>query len=71
MLSPASVQVPVPDLVRAPAPVPRILARLLAVLVPSSVSPKPEPVMVPVLDSTMCPLLALMVESLPSVSKPL
>ena len=62
---------PVPALVSEPAPVPMMLAKLLAALLPDNVRPKPEPVIVPVLDKTMLPLLATMLLALPKVSRPL
>ena len=71
VLAPDSVHVPVPALVTVPAPVPMMLARLLAALLPSSVNPNPAPVIVPAFDSTRLPLLATMLLALPSVSRPL
>ena len=62
---------PVPFLVSVPVPVPIMLLKLLPVLVPSSVSAKVEPAMVPTLVSKIFPLLALMVLAAPSVINPL
>ena len=47
-----------------------MLARLLAGAVPSRVNPNVAPVMMPVFDSTMSPLFAIMLLSLPSVINP-
>src|SRR5207302_4384749 len=71
VLAPETVQVPVPLLVTVPAPVPMMLAILLAALVPSNVSPNPDPVIVPALEIMMFPLLATMLLALPSVINPL
>ena len=60
-----------PFLVTVPEVVPIMLARLLAGAVPSRVNPNVAPVMMPVFDSTMSPLFAIMLLSLPSVINPL
>jgi hypothetical protein len=48
-----------------------MLARLLPVAVPPSVSPNPLPLIVPVFDSNMFPLVATMLLDPDSISKPL
>ncbi len=62
---------PVPCLVRVPAPVPMTLAILLPVAAPPRVRPKPEPVIVPAFERMMLPLLATMLLALPSVTNPI
>ena len=71
VLAPKSAQVPEPILLKVPAAVPIMLAKLLAVAVPLKVKPKPDPVMVPVLEMIMFPLLATMLLELPRVISPL
>ena len=71
VLAPESVHVPEPALTTVPAtPVPITLARLLAVLEPSSVNSKPDPPIVPAAERMMLPLFAKMVLELPSVIRP-
>ena len=60
---------PLPTLVKVPAPVPMMLARVPPVL-PPRLSALPAPVRVPVLLSTMAPWSATMLLSLPNVIKP-
>lgn len=71
VLAPERVHVPVPALVTVPATVPIMLAKLLAVLVPSRVNPNPEPVIVPAAERTIFPALATMLLALPKVINPL
>ena len=70
MLAPESVQVPEPDLVSAPAPVPTILLNDEPVAVPPSVRSNPEPAIVLTL-VRMILLSAIMLLELPRVIRPL
>ena len=71
VLALVSAQVPKPVFVRVPVPVAITLARLLAGPLPPRVKLKPAPVMVPLFESTMFPLPAMMLLELPNVIRPL